>query len=99
MDQFKSIRVLGQGAQGKVYLASHRLSGLEYAVKVVDKKKAAVLFSAAKENFQEVEVLIEATRLKCRNVVKVLQVLEDHCFYIVTEYKSGGTLAKFLWTL
>ena len=99
MDQFKSIRILGQGAQGKVYLASHRLSGLEYAVKVVDKKKAAVLFSHAKENFQEVEVLIEATRLKCRNVVKVLQVLEDHCFYIITEYKSGGTLAKFIWTL
>lgn len=45
------------------------------------------------ENFSEVPLLIEATRFKLRNILKVVQVEEDtEKLYLVTELHLGGSL-------
>ena len=36
MQQYKYIKIIGQGSQGKVWLVQHKLSYLHYAIKVFD---------------------------------------------------------------
>ena len=91
MSQFTVIRLIGQGAQGKVFLSRHKRSNILYAIKQVNKKTASQLFVKATD-FQEAEVLIATTKKKCRNLIKVVQVIESCKLYMVTEYMEGGTL-------
>lgn len=93
MSQYRPGSLIGKGAQGKVYLAKHLLSNMDYAIKIVSKSAISKFHRNDDTGFQEVERLREATFRNCRNVVGLVQALEDTSnIYIVTRYISGGTL-------
>lgn len=72
---------LGSGGYGEVFLANHKESGTERAIKVIDK---------AKWNSRENEAVINEFNivkdLDHPNLLKMYEMFEDHRhFYIVTD--------------
>ena len=61
-------------------------------------KEAAGKFNARNpDDFQEIECLQDASEHRCKNVVGLVQAIEDtKHFYIITPYMRGGTLVDFL---
>ncbi|KAG2178823.1 hypothetical protein INT43_001669, partial [Umbelopsis isabellina] len=91
--QYRRIRTLGKGNFGKVYLAEHRQTLQQVAIKAVDKRNF-------KNEDQKIHAMNEknishdfAMRLHHKNVVEVYDVKTDDDFiYIIMEYLSGGEL-------
>ena len=84
---------LGKGAFGKVYLAIHVLTGLQVAIKTIDKSRLQNESSKLKV-FQEVHLM---RKINHQNVVRLLEVFETHRFYmIVLEYADNGDLLKMI---
>jgi serine/threonine protein kinase len=72
-------KVIGQGAYGKVKLATHKKSGMVRAVKQIRKK----MVENQEDLFQEVEILLA---LDHPNIVKLFGLYEDKkSFTMVTE--------------
>lgn len=82
--------LLGQGGMGAVYLAKHKQTGEQVAVKVM-RAKVQVSEQARKQFLRE----IEATRtLQHPHLVRFLgSGSEDDGFYCLLEYCAGGSLA------
>ena len=57
MSQYKPSLLLGQGSQGKVYLATHVVSKKEYAVKMISKAANNKFHARSEREFQEIEVM------------------------------------------
>lgn len=90
---YSIIKLLGQGAFGKVMLGIHILSGKKVAIKVLD--RAYLLNEHSRRKiFREVYIL---KKIRSKFVVKILEVFEseDH-FLIVMEYIGGGDLLTYL---
>lgn len=89
--QIKS--ALGSGGYGEVFLANHKGSGQERAIKVVDKTKWK-----SKENDAVINEFNIAKGLDHPNLLKMYEMFEDHRhFYIITDiYKVGGLAAGLL---
>jgi len=79
--------VLGEGAYGMVYKCQHRITEIDYAVKIIDKRLGA----RRQKVFREVEVYHQ-----CRQSPNVLHMVEffetDNKFYLVFELIRGGSL-------
>ena len=92
---FEIIKELGSGSFGSVYLAKHKVTKAEYAIKAIDKRN--------KENIEEkpyfrreVEVMY---KIHHPNVVKLYGHFEDNNYcYFAMEYISKGNLYQLLPT-
>lgn len=96
-DKYKMGAVLGQGAFGKVLRCTHRDSGTEFAIKVMEKKKVRErkVYVQLLEN--ELAILGSKSHPK---IIRVIDLLEDKLnYYIVSEVVEGGELFKRLCLL
>ena len=88
--RYECIGRLGSGGMGKVFLVRARdLSGMKYALKVVDKRSPE---NRGIDVYAEIRILKE---LKHPGIVGIYEALEDSDYvYIVQEYIRGKTLAE-----
>lgn len=84
-------KVLGHGASGKVYLATHKQTGQKFACKVVKKNNS---MNDAQSMSTEIEIM---KRIRHRNIVSMYELYESpKCLWIVLELVDGGDLHHFL---
>lgn len=81
---------LGEGAFGKVYLATENDTGIKRAVKVIERTKI--------KNYQRFYNEVNALRtLDHPNIIKLFEIFEDKTnVYLVQELCSGGELFDFI---
>lgn len=83
---FETIRLLGRGAMGVVYLARHRVTGRDVALKIIDPESAASR-TAIERFLREMSVI---GTLKHPNIVECLDQGHDHGrLWFAMEYVSG----------
>jgi 5'-AMP-activated protein kinase, catalytic alpha subunit len=91
--QYIVTSTLGQGTFGKVKLATHQETGLEYAIKILDK-------SDIKANELTVNVRREIAIMKAlshQNIVNLREVLSSKSkLYIVMDLVRGGELFEMI---
>jgi len=84
-------KILGHGASGKVYIATHKTTGIKYACKVVKKNSN---MNDAQSMSTEIEIM---KRIRHRNIVSMYELYETpKCLWIVLELVDGGDLHHFL---
>ncbi|KAK2197642.1 bifunctional EF-hand domain/Protein kinase domain/Protein kinase-like domain superfamily/EF-Hand 1 [Babesia duncani] len=88
-ENYKAIKLLGKGSFGEVLLCIHRITGQQYAVKVISKK--SIKNKADHDSLlREVQVL---KSLDHPNIMKIFEFFEDEkYYYFVTELYMGGEL-------
>ena len=83
---YQKIKKLGEGAYGEVWLVKHKISGKEFALKIIEKGP----YSNEKQIYNEIEIL------KKLDHAYILKILEFHSsqnkYYIVTDYCPEGEL-------
>ncbi|XP_046312598.1 sperm motility kinase 2B-like [Marmota monax] len=88
LDQYEVLRAIGHGEFGQVYLARHRLTGADVAVKVL------------KTETQDISDLSEPLMLRSLehpNIVQLFQVMRTRKnLYMVMEYTGGGQLLEHI---
>lgn len=86
---------LGKGSTSSCYKCIHRRSGNMLAVKVIDKRRVALMFNELLTQFrQEVEVL---RVLSHPHIIRLFEVFEsDTTLHVITEYVQGGELFDYL---
>ena len=90
---YKFIKLLGQGAFGKVILAEQVLTGIKVALKAIDKSYIQTE-SARKKIFREILIL---KKIKSPHVVKIWESFESsENIFIVMEFLQGGDLLDYL---
>lgn len=83
--------VLGHGASGKVFLATHKVTGKKFACKVVKKNSN---MNDAQSMSTEIEIM---KRIRHRNIVSMYELYETpKCLWIILELVDGGDLHHFL---
>lgn len=94
-DFYRYGKMLGKGAFGKVSLAVHRLTGLNVAIKSIEKSYMKDE-RARKKIFQEVFTM---RRVRHPHVTRLYEVFESsRHFNMVLEYSGGGDLLQFVKT-
>jgi serine/threonine protein kinase len=89
LEEYSVGQTLGEGAFGVVSNCKHRVSGIEYAVKMVDKVETPV------DQIKKEAALLKS--LNHSNIVKVHGVYYERCFVcIVMDKYSGGDLVEGL---
>lgn len=84
-------KILGHGASGKVYIATHKTTGVKFACKVVKKNSN---MNDAQSMSTEIEIM---KRIRHRNIVSMYELYETpKCLWIVLELVDGGDLHHFL---
>jgi len=79
--------VLGEGAYGQVFKCTHRITDIEYAVKIVDKRLGAPRIKV----HREIEVYHQCQQ--SHNILHMVEFFEDdNTFYLVFELIRGGSL-------
>jgi len=79
--------VLGEGAYGSVFKCTHRITEIEYAVKIIYKSQGQV----AKKVVREIEVYYQCQ--EASNILHLVELFEDEeKFYLVFELIRGGSL-------
>lgn len=92
-DFYRYGKLLGRGAFGKVSLAVHRLTGLNVAIKSIEKSYMKDE-RARKKVFQEVFTM---RRVRHPNVTRLFEVFEStRHFNMVLEYSGGGDLLQLV---
>ena len=85
-DIYQKINLLGEGSYGEVWLVRHKISGKEFALKIIEKGP----YSNEKQIFNEIEIL------KKLDHEYILKILEFHStqdkYYIITDYCPEGEL-------
>jgi calcium-dependent protein kinase len=87
-------RQLGKGSFGEVRACTNRITGEEFAIKIIDKEQLlqSEVLSGLMES--ELEVLAKTDH---PHIIRVIELLEDErCFYIVSELVHGGELYDFV---
>eukprot|EP00055_Hartaetosiga_balthica_P013557 m.70195 g.70195 ORF g.70195 m.70195 type:complete len:579 (+) comp8301_c0_seq1:195-1931(+) len=85
-------KVIGKGNFAKVYLAKHKVSGVEVAIKIIDKSNLNPE-GLYKVN-REVRIL---KKLDHPNIVKLYEVHDTPSkLYLIMEYASGGEVFDYL---
>ncbi|KAF3986381.1 hypothetical protein FT663_04204 [Candidozyma haemuli var. vulneris] len=99
LGDFVPLRVLGQGAYGKVHLVKDKHNGRLYAQKQIRKPQIdvhednvkGVHVSHIQRTLAERQILTQVTHHA--NIVKLFYALQDHDrFYLLLEYIPGGEL-------
>lgn len=81
---------LANGAFGQVYLASHRTTSQQFAIKVIQKKRV----KDYKTFINEINIL---RKLEHPNIIKLHEIWEwSECCFLVLEYCQGGELFHFI---
>ncbi|KAL3101328.1 hypothetical protein niasHT_028084 [Heterodera trifolii] len=90
--KYKLLKTIGKGNFAKVKLAKHVPTGVEVAIKIID--KTALNQSSLQKLFREVRIM---KQLDHPNIVKLYQVIESETtLFLVMEYASGGELFDYL---
>lgn len=96
-DTYDIIRKLGEGAFSNVFLATHRPSGVQVAIKIIKKE---IFNDSSDGNFSYSDVLREVEILRTTNhpnIVKLFDYHEDkNNFYIVQELCDHGTVVEYI---
>jgi len=83
-------RILGSGISGVVRLVKHRMTGVEYAVKVLELKGVVDQEEGMKQLKEEIYIMCQ---LDHPNIVRLEEVYESHDeIYLVQEVCRGGEL-------
>jgi len=84
--------VLGEGAYGSVYKCTHRITEIEYAVKIIYKKLGQAGRKEGKEKVcREIEVYYQCQ--SSHNILHLVELFEDEDkFYLIFELIRGGSL-------
>ena len=80
---FEQIKTLGTGAYGKVNLFKHKVTGAQYAIKIIDKKKFTFDNKGEREKFaREVEIM---SKLCHPNILRLYSHFEDesYCYFVL----------------
>jgi serine/threonine protein kinase len=84
-------KILGHGASGEVHLAIHRVTGQQFACKVVKKNSS---MNDAQSMSTEIEIM---KRVRHRNICSMYELYETpKCLWIILELVDGGDLYHFL---
>ncbi|GME88159.1 unnamed protein product [Ambrosiozyma monospora] len=95
ISDFKPIKVLGQGAYGKVVLVQNKNTGLLFAQKELKKASIIVDGKTAERTKSERDILASVT--EHQNIVKLFYALHDsRKLYLILEYIPGGELFQYL---
>ncbi|OBT89306.1 RAN protein kinase [Pseudogymnoascus sp. 03VT05] len=88
------LHTLGSGAYGVVHLAKDVRTGIQYAVKVLNKFNANGLpLDARQQHFQQTEMQLHYEVSAHPNIVSLLRILDvADCTYVVMEYCPEGDL-------
>ncbi|VDK85701.1 unnamed protein product [Litomosoides sigmodontis] len=90
--KYKLLKTIGKGNFAKVKLAKHIPTGIEVAIKIID--KTALNPGSLHKLFREVKIM---KQLDHPNIVKLYQVMEtEKTLYLVMEYASGGEVFDYL---
>ncbi|CAD5226416.1 unnamed protein product [Bursaphelenchus okinawaensis] len=90
--RYRLLKTIGKGNFAKVKLARHIPTGIDVAIKIID--KTALNPSSLQKLFREVRIM---KQLDHPNIVKLYQVMEtDQTLYLVMEYASGGEVFDYL---
>jgi serine/threonine protein kinase len=84
---------LGEGRFGKVRLATHKLTNLKVAIKIIDKNQIKL-----KEERQRIdtEILI-LKQLNHHNIARLYSIIEkEERIYLIQEYIKGKDLTSFI---
>ena len=85
LDDFEEKEELGKGAFGRVFRAEHKVTGEEYAIKELNKKKSEPISLN-----REINIMYQLNHL---NIVKIYHHFETESFlYIVMELCKGENL-------
>ena len=89
---FEKLAELGAGGFGKVNLCRHKVTGAEYAIKMIDKSK--IKQQKDKDLFsREVEMMY---KIRHPNIVRLYTHFEDETYcYIALEYIKKGNLYSY----
>ncbi|XP_006657037.1 CBL-interacting protein kinase 25-like [Oryza brachyantha] len=91
-DRYELGQLLGEGKFAKVYHGTHRATGEEVAVKVMEQEKLAKL-GATEHVTREITAM---QRLRHPNVVRIHEVMATRTrVYVVMEYARGGELLRY----
>ena len=89
---YDNIKTLGEGAFGLVYLGKHKISGVERAIKNINKDRANLTREEEKTLIKEINII---KTLDHPNIMKVYEYFNTpDCFSIVSELCTGGELFK-----
>jgi serine/threonine protein kinase len=89
LDFYKFVKKIGTGAFGQVYLAIHKLTGKQVAIKIIELCQLKDDYSK-KKVFQEVYIL---KKIRHHNIIRLFEVFENKKHILmVTEYAGGGDL-------
>ncbi|XP_075189430.1 protein kinase C delta type-like [Anomaloglossus baeobatrachus] len=93
LKSFTFHRIIGQGAFGKVMLATHKACQKQVAVKMVEKR---FLIEESRDKILIERQILEMTR-KSPFITRAFSTFQsqDYVFYVM-EYLSGGDLRQFL---
>ena len=91
---YDNVKTLGEGAFGLVYLGKHKISGVERAIKNINKDRANLTKEEEKTLIKEINII---KTLDHPNIMKVYEYFNTpECFSIVSELCTGGELFKIL---
>ena len=86
-------KTLGQGSFGKVKLAKHKTTGVEIAVKIVQKDSISDVEDVERV-YRETFIL---TSLKHKNIIKLHEVFDTpKSILLAMEYADGGELLDYV---
>ncbi|XP_008307092.1 MAP/microtubule affinity-regulating kinase 4 isoform X1 [Cynoglossus semilaevis] len=89
---YRLLRTIGKGNFAKVKLARHILTGIEVAIKIIDKTQLNP--TSLQKLFREVRIM---KTLKHPNIVRLFEVIEtEKTLYLIMEYASGGEVFDYL---
>lgn len=92
---FKPLKVLGQGAYGKVLLVKNQRTGKLFAQKELKKASVRISQKSIERTLSERKILSKIT--SHNNIVKLFYALHDNSkLYLLMEYIPGGELFKYL---
>ena len=92
----RTVRELGRGGVGTVYLATHQTLQIEVALKVLSPALSIDNPALAERFIREAQL---AARIRHPNVIAVMDAAHDEAtglYYIVMEYIGGGSLSWHL---
>lgn len=93
IQQFVLAEKLGQGAFGKVRLATHIITGEKVAIKILEKDK---IFQQEDKNRIEKEIKI-LKMIRHPNLIQLYQVIQSpKLIYLVMEYSPGKDLFSYI---
>eukprot|EP00730_Choanoeca_flexa_P005513 TRINITY_DN11963_c0_g1_i5.p2 TRINITY_DN11963_c0_g1~~TRINITY_DN11963_c0_g1_i5.p2 ORF type:complete len:618 (+),score=95.81 TRINITY_DN11963_c0_g1_i5:3871-5724(+) len=92
ISNYELLKTIGKGNFAKVKLARHKLTGVEVAVKIIDKASMKPAHLAKLD--REVSIM---KRLHHPNIVQLYEVIDtETTLYLVMEYASGGEVFDYL---